>query len=358
MMHSRPLAVLFGSCILQACVAPAVQQTTHIEPVFQIHHSADKTATTYAQLGKYHQNRGNLVLARAAYVQSIGLDGRQLAARNGLAAIESQQGNLGDAVMLLQSVIADFPAIAQPYNNLGYVYYLQGNFTEAVKTLEKAVTLDAGNAHARNNLRWARAAEGSQAELAIIQRHLPQSPVTVVGGITAVALPAPKVPNFSAPVTPLSPPMEIVQLLPNLFELKPRTPVTTAEPRSRSVVVNTEVPVSSGQQTPVRATLRLEIANGNGIRGLALQVSKSLGRQGLVAARLSNALPFSQRVTEIQYRSGYEQQALLLQKAMHGHNFLMHMTTLTGGVDVRMVLGSDVTALVRVVEVLAEKVPT
>ena len=167
----RPLVVAMGACLLQACMttptaheaaallaptaAPATvaeTPTLTIQPVMRVSHSANQSAATFYQLGKYHLERGDLDFARSAYEASITLDGQQLDARNALAALDATQGKLDAAKALLVQIVADFPEAAHLYNNLGYVYYLQSNFEAAERTLQRAIALDAGNERARNNL--------------------------------------------------------------------------------------------------------------------------------------------------------------------------------------------------------------
>ena len=126
-----------------------------MEPLLRLGHSSGQTARSYYQLGKYHQERGNHDLAVEAYKHSLVLDRRQLEARNALAAVYSRQGKLDEAKSLLLDLVAEYPAVAHPYNNLGYVYFIEGNYSASVQTLKRALVLDFANERARNNLKAA-----------------------------------------------------------------------------------------------------------------------------------------------------------------------------------------------------------
>ena len=346
-----PLAIVIGSMFLQACVTtPTRQQAAVVHPLFEIRHSADKDSATYARLGKYHQERGNPDLARAAYVHAVTLDPRQLTARTQLAAMDAGQGKLDQAKAALQQLVSEFPDAAHPYNNLGYVLYLQGDFNGAVSTLERAVALDSTNERARNNLSMARAAAGVQHELATMLNTLPaleNSPVqkppvalppasnSVITFVEqAVVIPARR--NLTQVETKLV----LVRLLPNVYELR-RHAVPDAGRAQFTAPVQALVNADRVRQLlPIAG--RLEIANGNGVSGMALHVSHLLAGKGITVAYLSNSPPYTQQSTEIQYRAGHEKQALALKEAIRGENIVMKLTQLGATADVRLMLGKDV----------------
>lgn len=405
MFTLRPIVIALGACMLQACVAPPTQKELAMQPVLRVRHSADQTAATYYQLGKYHQERGNVDLARAAYAYSVELDGRQLEARNALAAIHAQQGRLEDAKVLLLQLVAEYPAVAHPYNNLGYVQYLQGNYDAAVSTLQRALVLDSGNPRTRNNLQAAKvelAKLGERPAVALAsapaaidtQGVLPaeatanttanrKDEMTVMAASTHAPVPAPSPVPVSAVQRPaesvLSSPapaprtqelavaippsvpqtrMEVVQVVPNVFELRPKpamAPVVVEKQVERTIVA-TATPVPTPVITPALALAaaakpsRVEIANGNGITGMAKRIKGVLGRYGIAVSRLTNDRPFKQLDTKIQYRTGYEQAAEGLKLALRGHAVVVPVNNLSGNTDVRLVLGKDAVAHMALIE--------
>lgn len=348
MLNRRPLAVIVGACLLQACTTPPARQANRIEPVYTINHAAGSDADAFLRLGKYHQTHGNLDLARKAYVQSMALDRRQTDAPTALAALDSQEGRLEEAKLLMQKVVADFPSQTHPWNNLGYVHYLQGNFSLAVTTLERAVALDGRNERARNNLKMAQAAASKDVELAKTTQSVAKDMPAAAAWSPATLQP----PTILVSTAPASR-MGIVQLSPQVFELKylsamPQLPIRPAPlplfaAQNRSATgLNTPSLPEADTAAALRLS-RLEIANGNGVPGMAMRISKKLGKEGIATARLTNMPRFDKQVTEIQYRAGYEQQALLLKKAMNYKNVVMRVATLIDAADVRLVLGKDAT---------------
>ena len=163
----RPLLSRFGMSglymlaflLLSGCTASHAPPQWQIQGVQRISHSAGQNAVTYFELGKFYQERGQLVLAAEAFAASIALDPQQLAARNALAVLDARQGRLEQAATALLVLVRDFPEAAQPLNNLGYVYYLQGELAQASSMLEQAMACDGGTALARNNLQLVQAAQ-------------------------------------------------------------------------------------------------------------------------------------------------------------------------------------------------------
>ncbi|MDO8775841.1 MAG: tetratricopeptide repeat protein [Burkholderiaceae bacterium] len=366
MMKHRPLVLALGACLLQACTTPPAKQEmatqVAIHPVLQIRHSSDQTAASYYQLGKYHLERGNLDLARTAYNFSITLDSRQLEVRNALAALYAQQGKLDEAKALLLQIVADYPEVAHPYNNLGYVYYLQNNYDAAVTHLQRALVLDSGNERARNNL------DAVQMALANRGERTTMTPV-----LTRQAAAQPPPPP-SEPVTSsvadtrsqglmiMSPPlepqarMEVVQIVPNVYELRLKNAIDSvlAELQTEKAPVRVAPSTPAGVIAIATSTAtkmsRVEVANGNGVAGMAKRISKVLGQHGIAVSRLTNERPYKQQDTKIQYRLGYEQTAEGLKQALQGQAVVVLSQHLPGNSDVRLVLGRDAIAQMALIE--------
>lgn len=433
----RPLVVAMGACLLQACMttphakdevatsiptaaptaAPAtVAQSPQltIQPVMRVSHSANQSAVTFYQLGKYHLERGDLDFARSAYEASITMDGQQLDARNALAALDATQGKLDAAKALLIQIVTDFPEVAHPYNNLGYVYYLQSNFEAAERTLQRAIALDAGNERARNNLNavniaLARLGNRDTVTLALAPTPTAEQQPQEIKPLTLPLMQAAQADQFvaktSEPVavsvaveaveasaafaaaTPLetrtqglaiiSPPpeqtvaariepqasKELVQIVPYVFELRLKQPNTmlladvklekpipaTTPPTAVSAVLPTPLPTELPSIT-LALSSRIEVANGNGVTGMAKRISGVLSRQGINVSRLSNELPYKQLETKIHYRAGFEKTAAGLKNALKGHAEMVLTPTLSLKADVRLVLGKDAIAHMALIE--------
>jgi hypothetical protein len=90
---------------------------------------------------------------------------------------------------------------------------------------------------------------------------------------------------------------------------------------------------------------RIEIANGNGVIGMAARLGAFLRANGLVdRAMLSNVLPFNISTTVVHYRAGFRGAA---EQIVARAPFRMELAAEAGGAvnaDIRVVLGHDVRA--------------
>ena len=314
MTAQRTLRYCIASAfLLQACAAPPTAQDLKVHPALQVRHSSDETAEAYYQLGRNHQAQGNLDMALTGYTYAIARDPRHMEARNAAAAIHAQQGRLDQARAMMLAVLADYPSASQAHNNLGYIDYLRGEHAGAAQEIRRALALDPRNDRARNNLRLVEAA---------LTAALPHAPAPVA---------APE-PTLVAAVAPaLAPQIELVQVVPNVYELK-------MAPKAPPALLAAVAPKAAA--APL-AHSRVEVANGDGTPGLARRVGTLLGQHGFPVTRLSNERPFGQRTTRIQYRPGYMQQAEALRAVIEGRVQLAPVQTLAANADLRVVLGRD-----------------
>jgi Flp pilus assembly protein TadD len=87
---------------------------------------------------------------------------------------------------------------------------------------------------------------------------------------------------------------------------------------------------------------RLEIANGNGVSGLAKKVNDILSSNGVPTAQITNHKNYQQRQTVVQYRNGYQVQATALSQGLRNKPQMVETANLRTSTDVRLVLGRDV----------------
>ncbi|MDC8759258.1 LytR C-terminal domain-containing protein [Janthinobacterium fluminis] len=370
MFKLRPLlAAIVGAGLLQGCATPPASQLLSRPAATATAHNA----ATYYRLGKHLQERGELQLALAAYTLSLEFEPGQLEARNAAAALHARQGQLEQAAALLRQVVADFPGAAHPYNNLGYVYYMQGNYAAATATLRQALALDGQNELARNNLALAEAAGAAGAGVPDAAAPLiaaeaapvatppaapaqapepavaaPAQPLAQAAAPPQLAPPAPVAPPAPAAVAEVAAPpgrVELVQLKPNEYQLKFNAvptlaaivPLPVARPAAPSAAA-----VAATPEAQQRAGL--EVANGNGVTGMAKRMRHVLAQMGIPVRRLRNERPYTQRNTTILYRPGFEREAAALQNALKGLVALQASKYLAEGADLRLVLGKDAKA--------------
>lgn len=399
MINLKPIALAAMGCgLLQGCGTPPPSRPLAVQPVVRGEMPGNQAAS-WNRLARFHLDRGQLALALGAYAQSLALDANQLEARNAVAVIEAQQGNLEAARKALVALVNDYPGEAQPHTNLGYVQYLMGDNAGAAQTLRRAMALGAGP-KAFQNLQLAEAAmsklpgagepQVAAAPAAPVSAPVAASPAAVAPAVSAPAIapsltaplatapsvsaaasaPAAMAPVVAAPAdaklsdaaapparAPRSEPalltvvasssrdvashMELVKVAGNIYELKVRVaadPIVAPAAPAVAAAVPKPAVQTVAQADKVRMA-RLEVSNGNGINGMAGRFRRLLGQMGIPVNRLSNDKPYKQVATTIQYSPGFEKQAVSLQKALQGKVQLS--TRKLAASDVRLVLGKD-----------------
>ncbi|MES2129186.1 MAG: LytR C-terminal domain-containing protein [Pseudomonadota bacterium] len=358
----RPLSgALLGASLLLGCSAPPLRDELLMQPALQVHHSGNQAADAYYQIGRFQQERGELDLALTAYNYAIARDAHHEMARVAAAVIHAQQGRLDQAKATLLAVVAEYPNLAQPYNNLGYVHYLQGDYEAAAIALRRAVALEPGNAKARANLQLADAALASRTPAAPADGGAAMLASAAAPAVRAEAPPALLAPAAVA-ATPQPARMELVQLEPHVYQLRrsadsaPPVQLAAAAPAAApapAAAAAATAMVTAAAAAPAARVLppsRLEVANGNGVTGMAKRVSRALVQRGIAVARITNERSFRQPETRIHFRVGYEQQAQALVDALHGHARMVLATNMAAQSDLRLVLGRDAVKQLAVLE--------
>ena len=110
-------------------------------------------------------------------------------------------------------------------------------------------------------------------------------------------------------------------------------------------LVKAAQPVSSeqlgGAAAPAAKSYRIEVSNGNGIKGMARKVASFLHGEGYSKSRLTNQKPFHVASSQVQYRSGYREQAQSLVLTLPGQPGIVQADHLRGDISIRVVLGKD-----------------
>jgi hypothetical protein len=350
--------------MLPACTASAPELRLSIKPHAEIRHAAGTSLDRY-EVGRRYQASGKVDLAIEAYIQAVKLDTRAIEARNALAVLYAQQGRFADAASTLRAAASQSSA-AYLHNNLGYIYYLQGNHVDAISELRIAISLDPKHEWARNNLKLAAAALDR-----VTTRSVATSPVRAesragaievwgeirgrqgeTGGAVAAAREraaesatsrTPEVASRTAPAAQVSKQSEWVAHISSDF---PKTPTGSGPPHIERRV-KAYVPEFGAHAS---GKLRLEVSNGNGVTGFAKRVSEILVRQGIPVHSLTNHLPYEQLRTEIQYRDGFEQEAVQLKARLGGSIVVAQSKTLRPHIDLRVLLGHDITTRIAEIE--------
>lgn len=331
----------------------APRTALEVSPASAVRHSGNRNDALYA-VGRYYQGQIRYDKAIDAYRTLIDENPAHAEAHNALAVIYSLQGQHDLAVIGFKAALAAAPGAAHIHNNLGYEYLRQGRFEEAGAALQEAMRLDPASSRAADNLREVRtrlAAEGrSESYPPATQAHsgpvaAPVSPQPSVAAsleksvsLAAVAeTPALAPPVETAARSDAASGMRLANVAPQVYELQlPQHPAATPSPR----------PLAE----PGKKAGRVEVANGNGVDGLARRAGALLLRAGYDHPRVTNQKPYQQRLTEIQFRPGFESQAEQLSRMFSGTKGLTRSTALRSDIAVRVVLGKDLRSTAQMAE--------
>lgn len=284
-------------------------------------------------LGLAAHGAGQLALAGQRYAQALKIAPEHLGALNGLAVIYAQSDRTDKALQLFAYAMELAPASAHIRNNAGYALLRAGRLEEAETALNKARELDPANAQTQQNL----------ALLA-----------------SAMAARRPAEQAVQADARDKNEP-RLVVVAPSVFELQAPTSLSDMATAEATEVVQVQVAEASGglsspgsvtsqefmpRLAPAPASddlrnVRLEVSNGVGITRLARRTADRLATEGVKTARLTNALPYKQARTEIQYVAGQALAAQALQSRLPVATYTVAADRLHKGVQVRLVLGRD-----------------
>lgn len=317
-------AVYFTGCASNQPLPGSGEASLKIEPSLKAGASAD----AMYQLGRYYQGQSRYEQAINAYEKSLAADNAKAEAHNGLGVVYSKLGQFDAAIEAFNAALKLSPQSAHIYNNLGYAYYLQGQYDQALASLKQASALEPDNKRVQINLELvyqktgntSQSGDRAEANAANLAEKTAAVPVETASTERANS---PQVDSGSI-IRASDSSVRIVQVAPAIYRLE------------RQQVVNAEQ-----AKKPELEKIRLEISNGNGIVGMAKKVGLFLRSKGYKTPRLTNQKPFKVMHSELQYRSGYLQDAETLQSSIHGQPKLVQRDDLRSGINLRLVIGKD-----------------
>jgi len=377
-MHRTPmLRGAFLGATLLATAGCATQHSPHadawkVESVFNVSNGG-RIGEAHYSIGRQHDRARAWALAVESYRKSVAADPQNVEAHNALGVALSRDGRHDDAVAALRAALALDPGRGHLHSNLGNALLRAGRSHEAIIELKQALVHDAADAIARANLRLAlgqtdpvalaardaagnpasqspppltepapvalaAAASGERFTSTAPGHHVATAPVaagppTFISVSVPVAMQVvdrPTVPSLEAPAT------ASLDKLQMLSQASLRLAPTGAAPS----------PAEFEPQPPTFAAMsapRIEIANGNGVVGMAARLGAFLRANGLVQqALLSNLRPFNTTSTVVHYRVGFRDTA---ERIIASAPYRIELAEAPGGIgnaDIRVVLGRDV----------------
>lgn len=319
------VTLTLGSC----AQLPHTQPGTAVEPVFRVSNSTG-SAYGYFLLGAYYSGQDRTEKAAEAYRQALQLDAEMVEAHNALGMLHAGEGRYDEALRHLVIATRLSPKSAKFHNNLGYVYHLNSDYTAAINEFRIALTLDARHALATNNLRTScEKLDGAVQGRSALREEAESRSFETFPCV------APRLANDSETG-------KVERLLDSaLTFLRRRPDAPTSSPNGGTDGPALKAAVAG--HTDATHGFRLEIVNGNGIPGLARRVREKLRAEGTAGARLTNMKSFTQRDSAIQYRKGFHEEARLLSLKLPTHPKLFPPMDVGPAVDVRLILGKDIT---------------
>lgn len=318
---------------------------------------ASATARDAYMLARSLHMAGRHDAALSAYAAALQADPRHVNARNGMATLHAEQGDLARAIALWLELTGEAGDKAGPdsaflFSNLGYAHLLDGDAGKARAVLEKACVLDPLNARAWNHLGSAleKLGETERAQLmyrqaVALRQHDFKADYALAkrGGVAAIdqaVRAAPRADDGWATT-------EVRQLASGMYELH-----RVAPPTPRQVARRDEAPAPLPAPLPAPQVLAvlaeppstgkamLEIRNGNGVTGMARALSYKMDGNRLRVVRLSNQRPFNVAHTRVEYQPAFRKEAERL-AARFGTAAMVEVASYKRA-DMLLVIGRDV----------------
>jgi len=281
--------------------------------------------------GRSAHGAGQLGLAAEHYEKVLSLEPGHVGALNALAVIQAQQGHSDQAIALFARARQLAPGAAHIYNNAGYALMRAGRLEEAEPALKRALELDPHSVPTRQNLALLAKAQAERGPVARIAQVLEAAQP---GLLTKVA---PRLVRVGPQVYSLELPARAAA------QVKPELAIAL---NSDTVAVRKldggiALRAGSGMAMSELKGVRLEVSNGVGIARLARRTADRLALAGVATARLTNALPYLQASTEVQFAQGQEAAAQALQSRLPLATRAVASGQLPAGMQLRLVLGHD-----------------
>ena len=329
---------------LSACVMTPERPALRVEPNYRLQHAGAGLAQGYALLAQRYEGEARWHEALQAWLKAVQAAPDDADLYNALGQAQAGLGDHEAAVQTLQRAVQLAPDQPALHNNLGYALMRAGRAEEARAALQRAMALQPGYVRAAANLR--RLDATATAQLTPSSSAATASNAEPAGAAHAVTNPA--------QATPTANTAELARIPQPSAPTASNTLPTTTTPAHHAAVTGPATPgtppTSSAQEpAAARPAPAVEIANGNGVEGMAACMAEALRSRGAVGqTRLRNALPYDTATTVVRYRPGHAQSAQVLAQALAqqlpGGAPAVAGLDRADSLDLRIVLGHDLRA--------------
>lgn len=382
---ARGVAGLSGAALIAGCAAPLSYGPPEVVARQTIRHGAGEADGQYA-LGKYYLGENRTALALVAFSKALDYEPEHAEALNGRASAMVRLGDVDSAIADLEHAVRLVPQASHLKSNLGYAYFLKGQYAKAAQALRAAFELDPRNARVRANWealvakastdpavasalgeRRSLGEPGIEALAAIktpptqgaVNEILAQAVVTlsydgVLANMSARQAAIPKTTAAASvtatTVTTIVAPATLTAASASATTARAPATGTSTFPLSTNIPEPTPKAPDTARSDPLVAPApnrvvvpaRVEIANGNGVRGLAKRVGQQFRSNGVKVVRVTNERSFTITTSRVSFRDGYMSEALTLSRRLGIRPAVMLDNGIDRHVDVRLVLGKDV----------------
>lgn len=320
MFHIKQLRWILSSVLVLAACTSIQKDTTlngiEVKPVTRVNHANGSPRIMYL-LGRYHQGKLDYQKAIAAYERALEVKPGYVEVHNGLGVIYSMQGKHELSLRHFNKAIELAPQETYLYNNLGYAHLIRGNFAEAIKSLSKALSLDPENKRAHWNLAIAQEKNHSDNKVTASQPNPDNS-----SSIVTQELSKTNTDEVGDHIT--------------RFREDAYSQLTSVISSADNLDAH-----DKNSRLPDNKNIRLEVSNGNGITGMAKQISVFFQQRGVSSVRVTNHQMYNQNKTEIYYRSENYHQAYQINQMLPVPVKLIESDQLRHDIQIKILLGQD-----------------
>ena len=318
----KRLSLLGAASLLLACAGTSLRLPSGQQAAIDAEHAY--------LVGRTHHLERRPEQALRYYQAALQSAPAHVDARNGLASLYAEQGELDKAIALWESLTASAagPESAYMVSNLGYAYFLRGDLASARAALEQACLLDPLNYRAWHHLGnvlgkagEAQRAEAMYRQAAALLGHDFKADYAIApqAGVAAIdsALKAARAKDEQGWAQ-----TEVRQTEGGVFILRR---------------VEADGAVKLAAAPSVRAML--EIRNGNGVGGMARKLARTMNEGSTRVVRLTNHKGYGVKWSRVEYSIAFKGTAQRL-AARVGATRLVQVDSVAGA-DIRLVIGRD-----------------
>ena len=341
----KRLSLLGAASLLLACAGTSVRLQSGEQAAVDAEHAY--------LVGRTHHLERRPEQALSYYLAALQSKPGHIDARNGLASLYAEQGDVDKAIVLWEALTesATGPESAYMVSNLGYAYFLRGDLASARASLEKACLLDPLNYRAWHHLGNVLGKAGEHQRAEAMYR---QAAALLGHDFKADYALVP-----SAGVAAIDSALKAARRLDGERDDE-RWATTEIRQTEGGVFILRRVEADGAIKLAAAPSARamLEIRNGNGVGGMARKLARTMNEGSTRVVRLTNQKGYGVKHSRVEYSIAFKGTAQRLAERV-GASRLVQVDNV-GGADIRLIIGRDMVkepapVLADVVRVVAKK---